>query len=158
MSTVFQWGEAILALKHFVELCSVLIAQRSRDLADRQLCGSQKPCRLGHLYFLTVRLKCVSGVRLNDAGYMLAGVVECRCQIGPVDSTVVGFNKLLDLFHRQHLLTVTKRNVCCFVYIRIFQGGKQPEQRGINVKLISDPLDRKRTNQFLGELRDRICS
>jgi hypothetical protein len=46
--------------------------------------------------------------------------------------------------------------VCCFVYVRILQGGKQPEQRGINVKLVSDPLDRKGANQFLSELRDRI--
>lgn len=119
MSAVFQWGEAILTLKHFVELCSVLIAQRCRDLADRQLCGSQKPRRLGHLYLLTVRFKCVSGVCLDDAGYMLAGVVECLRQIGPVDSPVVGFNQLLDLFHRHQFLAVPQRNVGGLVYVRI---------------------------------------
>ena len=89
---------------------------------------------------------------------MLAGVVECLRQIGPVDSPVVGFNQLLDLFHRQQFLAVPQRNVGGLVYVRILQGGKQPEQRGINVKLVSDPLDRKGANQFLGELRDRICS
>ena len=88
MAAVFQWGEAVLTPKHFVELRSVLIAHGCRDLADRQLCGSQKPRRLGHLYLLTVRFQSVSGVCLDDAGYMLAGVVKCLRQIGPLDSPV----------------------------------------------------------------------
>lgn len=94
MTAVFQWGEAVLAPKHFVELRSVLIAHGCRDLADRQLCGSQKPRRLGHLYFLTVRFQSVSGVCLDDAGYMLAGVVKYLRQIGPLDSPVVRFQSV----------------------------------------------------------------
>ncbi len=67
MAAVFQWGEAVLAPKHFVELRSVLIAMDAAIWQTGSSVVSQKPRRLGHLYLLTVRFQSVSGVCLDDA-------------------------------------------------------------------------------------------